>query len=133
MRKKGFSLIELLVVTTIIIVLTTLGLISYRTANIKARDGKRKADLEQVRSALEMYRSELSVYPATGWTAMETALKPTYMKEIPTDPRSYDYVYVQTNNYDYELHAFLEGGGTDTGQDCGGSPVVDCNYQVTNP
>lgn len=64
--KKGFSLIELLVVATIIIVLTTIGVISYRTASIKSRDSKRKADLETVRQALVLYRSDVGSYP-TGY------------------------------------------------------------------
>mgnify|MGYP000983379818 CR=1 FL=1 len=64
--KNGFSLIELLVVATIIIVLTTIGVISYRAASIKSRDSKRKADLETVRQALVLYRSDEGSYP-TGY------------------------------------------------------------------
>lgn len=134
MKKNGFSLIELLVVTTLIIVLTTLGLVSYRSANIKARDGKRMADLEQVRSALEMYRSEVDVYPLGDWGGMMTLLVDgEYLKTVPADPKGYVYVYAREDDYKYGLHAFLEGGSGDTEEDCGGSPVVDCNYQVTNP
>lgn len=64
--KNGFSLIELLVVATIVIVLTTIGVISYRAASIKSRDSKRKADLEAVRQALVLYRSDVGSYP-TGY------------------------------------------------------------------
>jgi len=132
MKNKGFSLIELLVVATIIIVLTTLGLISYRSANIRARDGKRKADLEQMRAALEMYRADENQYPA-----VLGGLVPSYIKELPADPKSssgYIYNYQQgATVYTYTLDAYLEGGAGDTGQSCGGSPAVNCNYRVENP
>ena len=57
-------MIELLVAATIIAILTAIGLVSFRTANIKARNAKRRADLEQVRAALEIYRSDYPTYPA---------------------------------------------------------------------
>jgi prepilin-type N-terminal cleavage/methylation domain-containing protein len=64
-RNKGFTLIELLVVIAIIVILATLAMTSYRTANVRARDARRAADMEQVRSALELYRSDTSInaYP----------------------------------------------------------------------
>ncbi|MCL4208570.1 hypothetical protein KJZ63_02975, partial [Patescibacteria group bacterium] len=54
----GFTMIELLVVTTIIIILTSIGLVSYTSANRSARNGKRKADMEMVRQALVLYRTD---------------------------------------------------------------------------
>lgn len=62
-QKPAFSLIELLVVTTIIIVVSAIAMISYRTAGRNARDGKRQADNSQIRSALEIYRAENGSYP----------------------------------------------------------------------
>jgi prepilin-type N-terminal cleavage/methylation domain-containing protein len=63
-RHLGFTLIELLVVVAIIVLLTTIGVVSYAQTNKKARDGKRKADLEQIRSALVLYRTDNGDYPA---------------------------------------------------------------------
>lgn len=62
-KQWGFSMIELLVVTTIIIVLTSVGLVAYNTTSKKTRDGKREADIAQIRSALEIYRSLNGLYP----------------------------------------------------------------------
>jgi len=62
-KKKGFTLIELLVAMTVASVLMGLALVSYQGARKSARDGKRKADLEQIRSALEMYRADKGEYP----------------------------------------------------------------------
>lgn len=59
----GFTMIELLVVTTIIIVLTTIGLVSYQKVGQTSRNSKRKADLELVRQALVMYRYDRTAAP----------------------------------------------------------------------
>jgi len=62
---KGFSLVELLVVATIVGLLAAAGMVSYTTANRASRDAKRKADLEKVRAALELYRIEEGCYPGS--------------------------------------------------------------------
>jgi len=135
MKKKGFTLIELLVVSTIIIVLMSIGIVSYRGAQKKSRDAKRKADLEQVRSALEMYRSDKGSYPSGDWSDMISSLRAdNYLRTEPTDPKEgYNYYYNRPNDYTYNLCAYLE---TETGGGCSDSPTCGletCNYQVTNP
>ena len=69
MKIRGFTLIELLVVISIIGVLSTIGLTSFKTANEKARNSRRIADIQQLRSALGMYRSEPG---HTGYPTAET-------------------------------------------------------------
>jgi len=133
MRKKrhsfGFTLIELLVAMTIVAILSGLALVSYQGARQSARDGKRKADLEEIRSALEMYRADEGSYPSD----LATLESAGYI-DLPTDPlagRSYSYHQVSASTY--KLCAALE---IDTGEsyvDCGGDCGVGCNYQVKNP
>ncbi len=91
---KAFTLIELLVVIAIIGVLaaTSVALINPLQQFKKARDTKRKADLQQIRSALELYRSDNGAYPVTDWvnsqggTSWIPGLAPTYVKTMPKDP-----------------------------------------------
>ncbi|PJC42609.1 MAG: hypothetical protein CO040_03550, partial [Candidatus Pacebacteria bacterium CG_4_9_14_0_2_um_filter_36_8] len=64
-KKNGFSMIELLVVTTIMIILTTIALVSYRQATQNSRNAKRKTDMEIVRQQLILYRSDNGCYPST--------------------------------------------------------------------
>lgn len=127
-------MVELLVTVTIIILLTSVGIFSYQASNKKARDNKRKADLEQVRAALEMYRSDNDSYPVGYWTEMITALKSgKYLNEVPQDPKGYSYYYSCCSDGNYLLCAYFETGGN--GNDCGdncGAPA-NCNYQLTNP
>ena len=89
MAKRGFTLLELIVVITIIGILTTFGYLNYATSLEKSRDGKRKADLEQIRSALEMYRADETQYPLTGNLSI---LDPDYIS-LPTDPKGFAYNY----------------------------------------
>jgi len=62
-RTAGFSLIELMVTISIIVLLSTISMVVYRQASLNARDSKRKADLETVRQALVLYKTELGTYP----------------------------------------------------------------------
>lgn len=61
--KKALSLLELIVVITIIGILATVALASYGTVQKKARDTKRKDDLKQIRSALILYYQDFKQYP----------------------------------------------------------------------
>ena len=64
-NRRGFTLIELLVVIAIIGILTTIASISLIQARRRARDTKRVADIQQVRSALLIYSNQRATYPAT--------------------------------------------------------------------
>lgn len=70
-------------VIAIISILATLLLLQLGVARAKARDAKRIADVNQVRSALELYFDDNGSYLATN---VMTTLKPTYLINIPKDP-----------------------------------------------
>jgi len=134
-NKKGFTLIELMVAVTIIVLLSAVGMVSYRAANKKARDNKRRSSLEQVRAALEMYRSDNDQYPeGNSFDAMvSTLVTNNYLSETPTDPRTGYSFYYTSDGYTYRLCALFEA---DTSGTCDGNPFCGagtCNYQVTNP
>lgn len=64
-NKKGFTLIEVLVVMTIIAVLVAIGLPNYLGARQRARDAKRKAELREFKNALRLYYNDYQQYPAS--------------------------------------------------------------------
>jgi prepilin-type N-terminal cleavage/methylation domain-containing protein len=62
-RHSGFTLIELLVVIAIIGLLSSVVLASLNSARAKAKDAKRKSELQQIVRALEFYYDEYGAYP----------------------------------------------------------------------
>lgn len=135
--RKGYTLIEILVVATIIALLAAVGAASYIAFNQSGRDARRKADVEQIRAALEMYRSNNGTYPGSGVLTIScsggsfTAGGNTYLSKIPTDPSCSGYSYylnVSASGDDYTLGAEMEA--SDPGGNCGscGSTAGSCNY-----
>lgn len=114
-NKAGFSMIELLVVATIMIVLTTIGLVSYQNAGKKSRDAKRKADLQIVRQALVLSKADGNSYPAGGTpfsTVVSSLQNGGYLtSEVIIDPKSpaQNYTYSCCVNGKFTLGATLEG------------------------
>ena len=136
-ERNGFTLVEILVVATIIGFLATLGMVGYQAAGKSGRDAKRKGDLEQIRSALEIYKSENSgVYPAVN-SCVPAGLAPGYINTIPSDPNTtYKYCYIPgaAPIKSYTLCVSLEAASGGLIAACGnncGSGV--CNYAVYNP
>ena len=64
--QRAFTLIELLVVIAIIGLLASVVMVALSNARGKARDAKRKADLEQVSKALELYYNDHGTYLVAG-------------------------------------------------------------------
>ena len=102
-RNQGFTLIELLVVISIISLLSSIVLASLNSARAKARDTRRKADLNQIRLAINQYIVDnnvtISVPPGTpnffiqlnnqcaSWK-VDTQIAPQYIPKVPEDPLS---------------------------------------------
>ena len=110
-KNNGFTLIEILVVATIIVLLTATAAVTYSTLLKQSRDAKRKTDLEQVRAALEMYRSNSGSYPIGTWGNLSVLTAPvTYIQSLPTDPKNptYIYYYNSATGSDYTLATHLE-------------------------
>lgn len=127
---QGFTLIELIVVISIIAVLAAATTFSYRASLIASRDARRKTDLEQIRAALELYKSNNNIYPVAtidcnSSGAFTDGGGNTYLSSIPKDPKctTQSYYYGQLSaGADYTLGSILESPGSST---C--TVVVDCS------
>lgn len=79
-------MVELLVVIAIIGILSTLLLLQLGIARSRARDAKRVADMNQVRSALELFFDDSGRYPATTNLTSDLVTTGRYLTLIPVDP-----------------------------------------------
>jgi len=98
MNRKGFTLIEMLVVIAIIGLLSSVIVIGLSGARSKARDARRVSDIRGIQNSLELAYSSIDGYP--------TSIPPNAPQ---TDPQGSDYEYdTQNNDFSYTLGTNLE-------------------------
>lgn len=134
MRRKtsaGFTLMELLIAVTIMLIISGVSLSSFWQSQKKSRDSQRKSELAQIARALELYNEDFGEYPdddgglilgcqdAAGgemvvcdwegeFKAYPREVEVVYMKELPDDPSSNsDYYYKKTSD-GFFLYSVLE-------------------------
>lgn len=114
--RKGFTLLELLVVIGIIGVLVSLFTVSYTNAQKTSRDSRRRQDLAAIQNAMEQYYGANSyTYPVcSGQTCAALNSYFSGGAAIPTDPmNSGSYVYSFTSVAgSYTVSAILEKNGS---------------------
>jgi type II secretion system protein G len=141
-KRSGFTLLELLIVISIIGLLTSISLFALQGARTQGRDSKRKADLEQIRTGLELYKADCNQYPAnlpgvgSSLTGTCTGVTNTYIQSMPGDPSSVSsYYYNRVSTVTYNLCSHLEDPPTPAGSTsgCGSCNPSPCRYKVTSP
>ncbi len=81
-RKKGFTLIELIIVFTLIGILVGLGLPQYKYATRRARESVLKENLFQMRKLINQYYVDKAKYPFS----LQDLVDEEYLRKIPVDP-----------------------------------------------
>lgn len=78
---RGFTLLELVMVMTIIIILAAIGITSYQNIRMKAQETILKENLRQLRKLIDQYGADKEKLPQS-----LDDLVPNYIREVPIDP-----------------------------------------------
>lgn len=124
-HKKGFTLVELLVVFAVIGLLSLLTVISLGQKREQMRDTQRLSNLRDIQAHLELYFINHNEYPVVAPPGkslgqVDTAClsnsgfapencSEAIMKSIPKDPSDYQYVYSSADGSSYTILAQIEG------------------------
>jgi prepilin-type N-terminal cleavage/methylation domain-containing protein len=154
---KGFTLIEVLLVITLIGVLLTIGLVSFNTEArfIEVRNDTRRNHIQSLESAVNQYKLQEGSYPTgldrtyqeicdpaatdcTGFFDLKAFLVPKYLQAIPRDPKDTDNtggsgyeiaVDESSNTVSIRLKESLREGGVDIKVN---DPLPDIETSSTN-
>lgn len=117
--QRGFTLIEILVVVSIIGLLASVVLVGLGGFRERGRDARRIADLRSLQNGLEIYYAKNNEYPATLDTIVSAGIG---VNKIPKDPLGRDYLYsLSANKQSYIVAANLEA--------VTGDPMFNDSYQ----
>ncbi len=103
--KKGFTLVELLIVIIIIAVLAAIAIPKFSNSSQRSKESSLRANLKLVRNAIDLFRADTGAFPANmaGLTTSTTAGLSTaaaactiaatdwrgpYLQAVPVDPVS---------------------------------------------
>ena len=105
---RGFTLLELVMVMTIIVILASVGVASYQQIQLKARETILREDLRQMRKMIDQFAADKERLPQS----IEELVQERYLRSVPVDPI--------TDEADWELEM-----GDDDVSLTGGQGVVD--------
>ncbi|VAX22945.1 General secretion pathway protein G [hydrothermal vent metagenome] len=122
-RRKGFTLIEVLVVVVILGILATVIVPRIMGRPEEARRTKAMMDIKSIETSLNLYRIDSGSFPSTEQGLSALVEKPTtgviprkwridgYLKKLPKDPWGGDYIYLSPGSSgDYDLSSYGPDG-----------------------
>jgi general secretion pathway protein G len=111
-RRTGFTLIEMLVVLSVIGLLLSLVAPSYLQHVDRARELALKADLRTIRDGIDKFNADRGRDPAD----LAELVSTHYLRELPVDPmtdRSDTWAVVEVDGKMHDLHSGAPGKGQD--------------------
>jgi general secretion pathway protein G len=131
-RQRGFTLIEILIVITILGILASLIAVRIMSRPGEARTTKAQLDIATLENALKLFKLDNGFYPDTDQGLQALVEKPTtgripdkwrdggYIEKgvVPKDPWGNDYLYLSpgVRNRDFDIWSY-GGDGEEGGED----------------
>jgi general secretion pathway protein G len=81
-RAGGFTMIELLVVVSLVIILASVGMAQYKNGVVRAQEAVLKENLFRLRDVIDQYYADKQQHPLT----LEELVTAGYLRAIPKDP-----------------------------------------------
>jgi general secretion pathway protein G len=81
-RARGFTLIELMIVISIVLILLSISVPMYNQSILRAREAVLRQDLYTMRQAIDQYTLDKLRAPQ----ALEDLVSSGYLREVPLDP-----------------------------------------------
>ena len=81
-RDRGFTLIELMIVISMILILVSISIPAYNHSILRAKESVLKQDLFQLRSLISQYTLDKQKAPQS----LDDLVQAGYIKQIPIDP-----------------------------------------------
>jgi general secretion pathway protein G len=81
-RNRGFTLIEMLIVISLVMILVAIAVPNYQRSIMRAKESVLKQDLFQLRSLISQYTLDKQKAPQ----ALDDLITAGYLKQIPIDP-----------------------------------------------
>jgi general secretion pathway protein G len=79
---SGFTLIELMIVMSLIVILASIGLALYGNSVVRAKESVLKEDLFRMRDSIDQFYADKGKYPST----LDELVSEKYLRSIPVDP-----------------------------------------------
>ena len=119
--RRGFTLIELMIVVVILGILATMIMPKILSAPDKAKVKKAMMDIRQIQTALALFKTENGRFPTTAEGLQALVTNPGslpnydpdgYLEKVPLDPWKHSFIYISpgVHSKDYDLLSYGKDG-----------------------
>jgi general secretion pathway protein G len=138
-NERGFTLIELMVVMTILALLAVLVVPKLVGRTDDAKVTAAKVQIRNIESALQLYKLDNGFYPTTEQGLQALVVEPAsaplptnwksggYLSKVPPDPWKRPYIYLSPGVHDADYDLLSYGADGETGGEGKNADIVSWN------